>query len=169
MAKVFFISILSPLAVFAFHIVSIRVFGLERKLAGQSIVGLSALAGYLPVALALVSTGVLKEEGWWAAIYVFISYSALAYSYFHIYNMSETARRIRILRELYPDRVMSALELESGYNAIGMLENRLERLVSTGQADERGDRYVLKGRLIRYAAKAVAWWAGVLGLPFKKF
>ncbi|MCP4989957.1 MAG: hypothetical protein GY928_29090 [Colwellia sp.] len=63
-----------------------------------------------------------------------IIYSSLGYCYFHFINLGETARRIRILRELYDSGGGLTLEeiLES-YNAKRMIELRLQRLLNSGQ------------------------------------
>lgn len=63
-----------------------------------------------------------------------IIYSSLGYCYFHFINLGETARRIRILRELYDSNGgLSLEEILKRYNAKKMVELRLQRLLSNGQ------------------------------------
>lgn len=99
-------------------------------------------------------------------IYAFIVYGALAYAYFHLFNMSETARRIKILSILHREGAMDKGRFAVGYGAQDMLSARLERLRSAGQIRETGGRYVLEGKALYLAARAVALWAWVLGMPF---
>lgn len=63
-----------------------------------------------------------------------VIYSSLGYCYFHFINLGETARRIRILRELYDSNGGLTLEeILKRYNAKRMVELRLQRLLSNGQ------------------------------------
>lgn len=106
------------------------------------------------------------EEFIWSSIYGLIVYTALGYSYFHIFNMSETARRIRILYEIYTSKQLKASDIASLYNANDMLNNRLERLLSIKQIKLVEDRYFLDGKLFYYIARIVAGWGYLLGFSF---
>jgi len=71
-----------------------------------------------------------------------IIYGALGYCYFHFINLGITARRIRILRELYASGSgLSLKELLMRYNAGDMINKRLERLLGSGQIVLRDDKY----------------------------
>ena len=71
-----------------------------------------------------------------------IIYGALGYCYFHFINLGITARRIRILRELYAaDGGLSLKELLMRYNAGDMINKRLERLLGSGQIVLRDEKY----------------------------
>lgn len=60
----------------------------------------------------------------------FITYLTLSYAYFHFINMSETARRIRILGELYCAKGgLSYEEIIKKYNAKLIIQKRLDRLL----------------------------------------
>src|SRR3990167_6930334 len=88
--------------------------------------------------------------------------------YFHVFNMSETARRIRILYEIYTAKQLKASEIASLYNAHDMLHSRLERLLSMKQVKLSDDKYLLDRRSLYYAARIIAWWGNILGLPFSQ-
>jgi hypothetical protein len=96
-------------------------------------------------------------------VYGAVVYACLAYSYFHVFNMSETARRIRILSELYISGSLSAEEISRAYSGEVLLGVRFDRLVATGQLEERGGRYVRAGRLLYVAALLTRGWRSVLG------
>lgn len=79
-----------------------------------------------------------------AAIFAanFIIYCALGYIYFHFIALGETARRIRILRELYEAKDGLLLnEILERYNAREIFENRMNRLINNGQIILREGRY----------------------------
>ena len=57
-----------------------------------------------------------------------IIYSSLAYNYFHFVNMGETARRIRIIRELYESKGgLTMEEILERYNAKDMVRKRMDK------------------------------------------
>ena len=160
----------TPLLVFILHIVAVRI-SVRYKfgIANQIIVIICSFIGHMPMAAVLwmvylrhIATPV---ELIWAVFYSLIVYNALAYSYFHVFNMSETARRIRILYEIYTSKQLKASDIAPLYNANDMLNSRLERLLSMKQIKLSHDRYLLDRRLLYYAARIVTWWGCILGFP----
>lgn len=143
----------------------------DRKTSAHSVVIVACLAGFL-AALVLAWAFYLKDLGGRDAaiafIYSLIVSLLLSYSYFHVFNMSETARRIRILYEIHVRGRLKAAELDRLYGAGEMLENRIERLVSMGQIRKDGDSYVLTSKILYFAALLIAGWGKVLGLPSPK-
>ncbi|MEE8293143.1 MAG: hypothetical protein V3R22_01860 [Kiloniellales bacterium] len=83
-------------------------------------------------------------------------YLAFCYVYFHWNNMGETARRIRLLRELYdtPQGLTDA-ELHARYPAREILEHRLRRLIEARQIAERDSRLFLTGTAVLRSARLV--------------
>ena len=163
---------LTPLWMLALHAVGGRVLRLiVPEIQPQMTVLICAAIGYLPVGAVSwrLYLGGLSDrplELALGAVYAFIVYNALAYAYFHLFNMSETARRIKILALLYRRGAFDPHGLGSGYGAEEMLEARIERLVATGQIRLSGGRYIQGGKCLYLAAMVVAAWAWVLGLPF---
>jgi hypothetical protein len=71
-----------------------------------------------------------------------IIYASLGYCYFHFINLGETARRIRILREIYDSKDgLSMEETLQRYNAKEIVEKRISRLVNNGQILYKNGRY----------------------------
>lgn len=140
----------------------------RHKISGQVIVIACLILGYIPVGAAawhVYLKGLLATRDLVAGIiYFLIIYSSLAYCYFHVFNMSETARRIRILNEIYKARGLKISELKSFYNANAMLSNRLERLISLRQIRMSGEKYVIGSHLLYYTARVINLWGRVLGL-----
>lgn len=95
-------------------------------------------------------------------LYGVMVYICLSFSYFQLFAMTETARRIYILRELYSG-TLSQEQIQNHYGGGEILSVRLERLVAWNQLMRLGDRYVIKGRFLLYVAKTMDGWARVLG------
>ena len=73
-----------------------------------------------------------------------ITYASLGYCYFHFINLGETARRIRILRELHDSEDgLSLEEILQRYNAKEIVEKRISRLVNNGQVLYKNGRYYI--------------------------
>lgn len=73
-----------------------------------------------------------------------ITYASLGYCYFHFINLGETARRIRILRELYDSKEgLSLEEILQRYNAKEIVEKRISRLINNGQVLYKDGRYFI--------------------------
>jgi hypothetical protein len=102
------------------------------------------------------------------AVYALIVYTSLAFCYFILFTMSETARRIHILRKLQEKGPVSVAELAAEYDASGMLSVRLDRMVALKQLDRIQGRYFLKARLLWFAGSALSLWARVLGFSQKE-
>jgi hypothetical protein len=155
----------SPLLILLTHVVLARVF---PRAAPQVVAMGAGLVGALPTGL-LVETLALPAPFALlrmpvASTYVAAVYACIAYSYFHLFNMSETARRIRILRELHAAGSLTAEEISRVYSGASVLEARFERLLATGQLEARADRFVRAGWLLYVAACLVRGWRLVLAL-----
>lgn len=137
-----------------------------RLLPGRpaQLVALAACAAGAPLTLGVVLLGGGLAGGASAAAYGALVYGALAYAYFHWFNLSETARRVRILHEVAREPGIAEEELSRRYPAETLLELRLRRLVELGAARLEGGRYVLASVPLRVAAAALEAWAKVLGL-----
>jgi hypothetical protein len=86
------------------------------------------------------------------------------------FNLGETARRIRLLRELAraPGQRMTADELLRVYNADMIVTARLGRLVSSGQLRVDGDRYRLGGRVFLGQAQLLVLLKSLIPPPAAK-
>lgn len=85
-----------------------------------------------------------------------ISYMALGYCYFHFINLGETARRIRLLRELSESGDgLSMDEILQRYNAKEIVENRLNRLLKSGQIIYKDDRYYIGKPTMLFISQAI--------------
>lgn len=135
------------------QILTYRLLGTSGRLFQSQLAG--TLVGGLVLALLLNRgpVGVLPAD---AATADALLYAAFCYVYFHWNNMGETARRIRMLRELAaaPDG-LGFQEMVRRYPAREILERRLERLSAAGQIAETDGRLVLTGKTVLLAARLV--------------
>ena len=153
----------SPFLILAIHAVFSRSMSARSR---QMIAVYAVLAGYAPMVLLLwfvvLSSGSPAENAM-TMIYCFIVYTALGYTYFHFYNTSETARRVRLLYEIYKAGSLSSVEIAKLYKTADIINLRLQRLVDMGQLTYRDGRYFMRGRILFYAAMLMSAWQKLLG------
>ena len=83
-----------------------------------------------------------------------ITYGAMGYCYFHFVNLGETARRVRIVRELLDSKDgLSMSEILEHYNASQIISVRLQRLLKNKQIIQRNDKYFVDKSMIFYITK----------------
>ena len=100
----------------------------------------------------------VENQYFWEKISTFLSngtiYFLLWYCYFNFVNMGETARRIRIITELYclPDGLTTE-EILARYNAEAIIQKRLTRLIHNKQVIIAEGRYKISNLLLLSVAK----------------
>lgn len=95
------------------------------------------------------------QYGFASGITNMVTYALLGYCYFHFVGLSQTARRIRMLIELYQSGDgLSLDEILSRYNAEEIVEKRLNRLISNGQLISRDGRYFIGKPVVLFIAGA---------------
>lgn len=122
----------------------------------------SVAAGVLPVlGLVVAARGRLFADGGEAlemgAVWL-LTYVVLTYCYIiGFFNLGESARRIRLLIELYGagERGMKRDEILSTYNARMIVEVRLRRMLAGGQIRQRGGAYVIGKPVMLTAARVL--------------
>jgi hypothetical protein len=87
---------------------------------------------------------------WQVLPFNFVLHGMIGYCYFHVVNLTVTARRIRILRGISLAASPPTLEdILREYGARQMVDKRLARLLKSGQIVEREGRYhVLPGAVL---------------------
>lgn len=124
------------------------------------------LLGYLPYAAILrysvYISAEVSHEMLWALLYCFIVYTAFAYTYFHLFNMGESARRIRILYEIYLKGALSVSDIETLYRSSEIIRIRLDRLVAMKKLRYAKGYYSLDGKMLYWAALLVKSWRKIL-------
>lgn len=162
----------SPIVILIVHITLSRLF--RHGDSPQVVTVKALLTSYIPMALLIgrfvTGRAGLIENPYLVWIYCFIVYTSIAYTYFHFFNMSETARRVRILYEINRAGSLNYKDIRELYSTPDIVGVRIQRLLQTKQLKEETDgRYSLDGRLLYYAARFVAAWRGLIGFGKEGF
>ena len=85
-----------------------------------------------------------------------ITYLSLSNCYFHFVNLGETARRVRILRELYDSQEgLSQEQILKVYNAKEIIEKRIHRLTNSRQVIYKNGKYYIGNQMMLCIAKII--------------
>lgn len=159
-----FIILLSPAIVFLIHVLIIRFIEDKHR---QLTAVISALIGNFPILIVCLiyisNNQIITIEKISVVIYTLISYNSLAYVYFHVFNMSETARRVRILIELKKAGKIERQDIFKQYSSDDVLDARLGRLLGLKQLRLEGDVYKINKRFLLYTARVYNVWVSLLG------
>jgi len=117
----------SPLILMGFHIIFVRLNKkfFKLKISNQNTVIFCELILNIPIIFIFY----LLNKSFSAVTYAFFVYNSLGYAYFHFFNMSETARRIKILLEIRKNKILEIENLTQDYKSDFMVKTRLQRLI----------------------------------------
>lgn len=154
--QILILGLLSPLFCILLSALFFRTPFYNPKLAPQKSVALIVLV----VPLLLVVYGLYSGMGYGEVSYLGFVSLCFSYSYFHLFNMSETARRIRMLRRIYSNGgAVEVKSLENEYSAEHIVKVRIQRLRDTGVLtwDADGSIKISRGALY-YATQLIRFW-----------
>ncbi len=151
------IPLAAPFGLVVLHAILQR---LVRRGPPQRVAMLACALGLVPVAVVLYATG-LRDAG--TIVYVSLVYACVAYSYFHLFNMSETARRIRLIREIDRHGGLREEQIRRAYSEDEVIDTRHARMAAMGHLVERDGRYFAGSRALLFAARVLDGWRTVLG------
>lgn len=158
MAAIIILILFTP---FLAHLFLVRVCGLfNQSFRSQK----GVIAGFLLGFIFQGSISLLWQGISWGTTYLFLVYTLAGYVYFHVFNMSETARRIKILSKIGKTGARKE-ELAGAYTCRDMVLNRLKRLASTGELRFFEGRYVLGRGMLLFPARIVFYFRGMLFAP----
>lgn len=163
----------SPFLAFLVHMLIARVFrSLNLKMPPLVVAAIAVLVGYVLMGVWVwwnyIGPLQAPRERIFASLYGSLVYSGLSFCYFMLFNMTEAARRIRIMRELYFKNGLSLGELYEEYNVTKIVGVRLNRLIGLKQLRKEEGRYFLKGRFLYYSACVIFFWAKLIGFSYEK-
>lgn len=116
----------------------------------------SIVSGFVAGVIVLVLIDLLLGAGVWGTLEDIFVYCMLSYGYFHFVNLSESARRIRLLREMEEARLgLTEAQILGRYNAAEIVNRRLGRLLSTGQIKEQGGRLFIANPVMLISARII--------------
>lgn len=138
-----------------------------KKSGAQALTMLSMVLGYpfFFVAIAFIPFDMRRDFGFY--VYLFLLYSFSAYTYFHIFNMGETSRRIRMVLFLSGEKARTEKDLATLFDEEAMLGARLNRLVALRQARFEDGRYSLSGKFFLRTAQLFWGFSALFGAPWK--
>lgn len=116
----------------------------------------SLFLGFLTGLLTVIALSLLDKQ-FLLGIFIVnsLTYICLGYCYFHFINLGETARRIRLIRELYDagKNGLTQNEILKRYNAKQIIEIRLGRLLNNHQIIHRNHKYFIGNQAMLLIAK----------------
>lgn len=140
----------TPLWITSLHAVTCRI-GWVRELSRQAVA--AAVGVFTAVLTAALVTG-WDQGGPGEFFFALLVAGLLAHVYFHLFNMSETARRIRLLLELREGFEPALVET---YTPRKMISVRLARLREIGQVNWIDGRYFARDSWLLWAAILIRW------------
>jgi hypothetical protein len=146
------IGLAAPLTCFIVHILAYRLFQSTHSMQRQK---LTLLVIAIATLLSLAIAGVLTQDPD-EALHAGVVSLLFGYTYFHWFNMSETARRIRMLVRYVA--LGHAPEAGEAYTANVILVNRLQRLVETGTIAVENGKYVVRKGPLLWATRVILFW-----------
>jgi len=148
------------------HIILVRILvHCKKKFSGQNIIFKLILFFNLLFSIFYVF---FLNYSIYIYLYIFIVYNSLFYVYFHFYNMSETARRIKILIMIKLGLINNLNDIEQANQTNLQISNRLERLVGMSQITFKNGKYYLKSNLLLTIAIIIDTYRKVLFLNRNK-
>ncbi len=153
-------TLVACLTLFGAHIVMARFWLAKRPLVSpQKATALLSVYLNIPLLLALVGKGLWShvpvEDIFASALYTLLVFNSVAYSYFLLFSLSETGRRIRILLQLLEGDSINTNEHATNYSSEAMVRQRLLRLGQMGQISETSGRYRVNNRFLLRVAKLI--------------
>lgn len=114
----------------------------------------------LLVPLLLVVFGAAQGFSWQECAYLGFVSLGFSYSFFHLFNMSETARRIRMLRRMHLNGGSVLIKsLEQEYSVEHIVKIRIQRLMDTGVLTKGPDGSIQVARgALYYATQLIRFW-----------
>ena len=146
---------LSPILMFGVHVLGSRFARGFNRLAMAALSFILAM----PLSFALPARRVLPGR-----LCFLLVYWSLGYVYLNIFNMGETARRVRLLLEIAERGTASDSELAGSYGIDEIIDNLLGRLCEMGEAELVDGRYRLKGKILWRLAPLLGGLRGLLGM-----
>lgn len=159
---------LSPLLLIAAHVAAYRFFRIYGRVpSGQLFLIRMTFFGNVPVLLFGIQVGLREgrpgSEIFWGVLFLFIVFNGLSYAYFHLFNMSETARRLRMMMALRGGP-KSPDALREDYSPRDMVLTRLGRLRAMGQVETGPDgRIRIRNKFFLRIAQIIYLWRVAFG------
>ena len=161
---------ITPALILALHIITSRIAGyFKRQVSAQKLALVCIVLGNLPLGLLewfLVLRYLDLAGQLWGAAYCILTYNAIGHVYFHLFNMTETSIRVRLLREIAVQE-QTIDEVIDRYNPSNSVGVRLQRLQDIGVVKQSGGRYFLQSQWLYYVGIVCRAWGVLLSFDEK--
>ena len=151
-------------ALIILHAISFRLnFRIKLAASGQTLLLKSGGVINFFLILSYIRVAHDNQDWLWGLVYLLIIFNGLLYIYFHFYNMSETARRIRLLILIHTgSEFINVDNINNNYDVTSMVKLRLQRLQAMGQISQSEGKYFVIARLLMIGALALNLWRTLL-------
>lgn len=160
MSDILFFYMLIPIVSLAINVVDqILTFRLLKQVGMLRSIFIGLFSGFVTLlALHIFLILLLKNTAVELLITNILIYLALGYCYFHFINLGETARRIRILNEIYySDGGLTVENILKRYNADTIIDARLKRLLANNQLSSVDNKFFIKNSLMLHITKVMVF------------
>jgi hypothetical protein len=162
--------VFSPALILALHIIASRTaMYFKMQIPAQKLALVCIVLGNFPMGL-LVWLLVLRNldltSQFWGAVYCILTYNAIGHVYFHLFNMTETSIRVRLIREIAAQE-QTIDEVIDRYGPSNSVEVRLQRLQDIGVVKQSDDRFYLQSQWLFYVGTVCRVWGVLLGFNEK--
>ena len=160
--KILLLVLISPFALLLFHALMARILTWRGSKMSNQAVAVTAI-GLFNVPLIAAAWAIVGPDSV-GLFYIVFTVNCIAYSYFTLFNMSETARRIKVLLGIRSEKVKRLGDLTQYYSTEQALEVRLLRLEKISQITrlENGN-YVIRNPLLYYVSFLIPIFRKLLG------
>lgn len=111
------------------------------------------------IAITFFSYMLTSNYTFFESIYFLLLLSSLQYSYFHFFNMSQTARRINMLIRIIENKENF---FKDEYNSKKIVENRIERLIALNQIEYKNSFLCLKSNFFYNIGATLRFFGKIL-------
>jgi hypothetical protein len=157
--KIILFICISYIIFFISHLLITR--GIKKVVSHQKALIMLALFYNFPIVL--FSSILFKD--WTIILYIFFMINGFTYFYFHFFNMSETARGIKIVVNIKTGKIKNIADIKNIYTMENSLVDRLKRLEHLKQIEKKSEEnYLLKGKSMYFAASIIVFFRKILGM-----
>jgi len=168
METILIICALNCLLFFIAHILAVRICSfLKIAVSQQLLLFILMIFWNVPLVIGTIITinNMPQTQVAPSLLYVVLVYNSIAYSYFHVFNMSDTARRIRLLIAVQLKEIIRDKDIAETYATTDMVNQRIERLVNMRQlATNKEGRYIINNRFLLRVSFCIDLWKKMLCL-----
>lgn len=161
---ILFAILISPIIVVFLQMIFNRIFSHRNA---QAIAIFCIITGYIPYGIIMKYSCSCFDFSLGGIVYLFLIYSFTAYTYFHVFNMSETGRRIRMIFAIGFQKARNISDLEKIFNDSDMIDVRIKRLESLRQITQKNGRYYSASIIFVFIALILYYWASLMERKWK--